>query len=217
MKKLFIHLFAVLLCLHTAAQTSQPFYQEIEAFLKQDSINPPPQQAILFVGSSSFRMWRNVQENFPEHTIINRGFGGSSLPDLIRYYGHIIKPYRAKQVVIYAGENDFTTAGTSPSDVFQRFTTLYRMIREDNPDAHVVFVSIKPSPSREKLIPLFAEANRMIRDFLKHEKHAGYVNVFDPMTVNGKPDPTLFLEDRLHMNAKGYAIWQKKIKPLLKK
>ena len=85
---------------------AQPFAEEIAAFKKQDKINMPPKNAILFVGSSSFRMWTDVQDAFPGYTIINRGFGGSALPDLIRYTNDIIVPYKPKQIVIYCGDND---------------------------------------------------------------------------------------------------------------
>ncbi|MBL7727787.1 MAG: hypothetical protein JNM68_08880, partial [Dinghuibacter sp.] len=95
------------LLLWGANTLAQPYIADIRAFKKQDSLTPPPANAILFVGSSSFTNWTNVHEYFPGKTIINRGFGGSSLTDLIRYAGDVIVPYNPKQIVIYCGENDF--------------------------------------------------------------------------------------------------------------
>lgn len=201
------------------AQQTPPFYNEIEAFKQQDSINPPPADAILFVGSSSFRLWTDVQSYFPEHTIINRGFGGSSLPDVIRYAPDIIYPYKPSQVVIYCGENDFPSSETVTTDtVFNRFTELFGMIRKELPDAHILFVSIKPSPSRLKYMPLMVLANEKIRKYLKKHARAEYVDVYSKMLLaDGSPMPDIFKADRLHMNEKGYAIWQKAINPYLKR
>src|ERR1700751_4729631 len=105
------------------------FYDEIQNFKHQDSINPPPQHAILFVGSSSFTKWTDVQAYFPGYTIINRGFGGSGLNDAIEYESDIIVPYHPKHIVIYSGEND-VAAGASADEAYQRFTTLFTKIRK---------------------------------------------------------------------------------------
>ena len=201
------------------AQQTPPFYNEIEAFRQQDSINPPPKSSILFVGSSSFRLWKDVQNDFPGYTIINRGFGGSSLPDVIRYADDIIFPYKPSQVVIYCGENDFTISDTvNARVVFNRFTELFGRIKKELPGTHVLFVSIKPSPSRQKYMPEMVLANDMIRKYLKKYPKTGYVDVYSKMLLtDGEPMPDIFLGDRLHMNENGYVIWQKAIKPYLKK
>jgi lysophospholipase L1-like esterase len=214
------NLIALVCCIVVAfnsAKAQQPFYDEIQNFKKQDSTNPPPQNAILFVGSSSFRKWTDVQSYFPGYTIINRGFGGSSLPDVIRYANDIIFPYHPKEIVIYCGENDFAASdNTSAEMVFERFKTLYAIIRSKMPDVPVVFISIKPSPSRRKYWPKMIEANQMIKDFIGMQKNASYVDVYKPMlNEDGQPKPEIFLEDSLHMNANGYAIWQKAIQPYL--
>lgn len=209
-----------LLCLSLTgvAQQKAPFYSEIEAFKKQDSVNPPPQKAIVFVGSSSFKLWPNVQEYFPGYTIINRGFGGSSLPDAIRYASDIIIPYKPRQVVVYCGENDFTADGVNAEIVYNRFTTLFEIVRKDLPKAHILFVSIKPSPSRLKYLPEMVKANAMIKTYLKKNRRTGYVDVYSKMLLkDGTPMPDIFKADKLHMTEAGYAIWQKAIKPHLKK
>lgn len=194
-----------------------PFYNDIQKFKHQDSINLPPQNAILFVGSSSFTKWTDVQSYFPGYTIINRGFGGSSLPDLIRYANDVIIPYKPKEIVIYCGENDFAIdSNTTAKIVFDRFKTLFSMIRADLKAVPVVFVSIKPSPSRRQYWPKMIEANKKIKDFLSTQKNAFYVDVYEPMLNDNKqPKPEIFLSDSLHMNTNGYAIWQKEIQPYL--
>jgi lysophospholipase L1-like esterase len=202
----------------TQAQTL-PYYSEIQAFKKQDSISFPPKNAVLFVGSSSFRKWTDVQSYFPNRTIINRGFGGSTLPDVIRYANDIILPYYPKQVVIYAGDNDLASSDTvTATTVANRFKQLFYIVRNGLPKATITYVSIKPSPSRTKLRSKMEEANSMIKDFLRSQKKTSFIDVYNPMLMaNGKPKPEIFLSDSLHMNEQGYAIWQKEMKHYLKK
>ena len=200
------------------AQTA-PFADDIRNFRKEDSLHHPVLGAILFVGSSSFTKWKDVQDYFPGYTIINRGFGGSSLPDLIHFANQVIFPYEPKQVVIYCGENDIAASDTiSAASVFNRFTTLFVIIREKMRGENIVFISIKPSPSRASQRPRQAAANEMIKSFLAKQTNAYFVDVASPMlNPDGRPRPSIFLSDSLHMNASGYAIWKKAILPYLKK
>ena len=202
-----------------AQDTTLPFYKEIYAFKKLDSVSFPPMHAILFVGSSSFTKWKDVQDYFPKNTIINRGFGGSTLPDVIRYAKEVICPYKAKQVVIYCGENDLASSDTvSAQLVFQRFKQLFTIIRKNDPSVALAFVSIKPSPSRRSLWPKIEKTNKLIKNYLSTKNKSAFIDVYLPMF---KKDATvrsnIFLEDSLHMNAKGYHIWQKIIQPYLVK
>ena len=202
------------------AQEQKPaFWDDIQAFKKQDSISFPPKNAILFIGSSTFTMWKKVQDDFTGYTIINRAFGGSSLPDLIRYTDDIIFPYQPKQIVIYCGDNDLAGSDTITAQiVFERFKNLFQLIRSGMEKVPVVFVSIKPSPSRWHLKDKAIEANEMIRKYLKKKKRARFVSVWNAMLgPDGKPLDTLFLKDKLHMNEGGYTIWQKLIEPYLLK
>lgn len=196
-----------------------PFWNEIEAFKKQDQVKPPPTNAIVFVGSSSFRMWQDVQDYFPGYTIINRGFGGSILPDVIRYVDDIIVPYKPKQVVVYAGDNDLAASDTITAEtVAARFRQLFTLIRAKLPNANITFVAIKPSPSRQKLMPKQVTANTLIKQFLAGKPKTGFADVYYPMLGADKlPMPDLFKSDNLHMTAKGYVIWQKVIQPYLLK
>ncbi len=213
----FVLFFCFIFSTHLFAQQA-PFYNDIQQFKKYDSINPPKQHEILFIGSSSFTKWKDVQDYFPGYPIINRGFGGSSLPDLIRYADEIIYPYHPKEIVIYCGENDFTAEeNVTPQIVFGRFKTLFGMIRQHLVDVPVVYISIKPSPSRRKYWPQMVEANKLIKDYIGTQKHASFVDVYKLMLNGNQAKPEIFLSDSLHMNAKGYAIWQKAIQPLLVK
>jgi len=200
------------------AQTPR-YWSTIQAFKKQDSIAPPPQQAILFIGSSSFTKWKDVQEYFPEHPIINRGFGGSTLKDLIRYADDVIIPYHPKQVVIYCGDNDLAQSDTVTAKmVLNRFKHLYQQIRTGlGKDVSIVFVSIKPSASRQHLMPKMVKTNTMIKKFLRKDKHGDFVDVYHKMLDDdGNPIASIFLKDKLHMNEQGYKIWQKEIEPYLR-
>src|SRR5690554_4443375 len=194
------------------------FSRDIQAFKKQDSIKAPPQNAILLIGSSSFTNWKNVQSDFPDYSIINRGFGGSTLQDLIYHFDDIVIPYNPKQVIIYCGENDFAESDTvSSATVFNRFKKLYSMLRTSLGDVDIAYVSNKPSPSRQHLLSKMAEANRLIENFITKENNIEYIDVFSEMLEkDGSPKKEIFLEDQLHMNEKGYAIWINVIKPYLK-
>ena len=220
MKKIAIKvcLLIAITCFAIVAE-AQPFANEIANFKKKDAALFPPSNAILFVGSSSFTKWTDVQNYFPNSTIINRGFGGSTLVDVIRYEQDIIFPYHPKQIVIYCGENDVASSGTiSAKLVLERFKKLYTDIRIEMPDVPVLFVSLKPSPSRWQMRDRMTGANRLIKKYLKKKKNTAFVSVWNAMLgEDGKPLPDIFISDNLHMNAKGYAIWQKLIEPYLVK
>ena len=196
-----------------------PFYHDIQAFKSKDSIHFPPKHAILFIGSSSFTKWVDVQDYFPGYTIVNRGFGGSSLPDVIRYADDIIFPYQPKQIVIYCGENDFAASDTvSVNTVYHRFIKLFSLIRKKLPHVPIAYVSMKPSPSRQQLWDKFDEGNKLIKNFLKGKDHTAFIDVYHAMlNEDGTSKIEIFTQDNLHMNAKGYKIWQKIIKPYLLK
>jgi len=219
MKKIFAILL-VFSCVNLFAQnTKPPFWSDIQQFRKLDSVQPPPSNAILFVGSSSFTRWTDVQNYFPGYTIVNRGFGGSTLADVLRYEEDVIFKYNPKQILIYCGENDFAASDTvTAATVFDRFKNLFSEIRAVYPEVPVAYISMKPSPSRWNLKEKFMSANNLIENYLKKQKNTQFINVWKPMLAsNGKPKKELFVEDNLHMNAEGYAIWQKLIQPVLLK
>ena len=184
MMKLKTILFSLLLLplQYLLAQNQQPFYNEIRNFGKQDSIRMPETESILFAGSSSFRMWKGLKDSFPAYQVINRGFGGSTLPDLIRYHEETILKYKPAQVIIYCGENDIASSDTvTPELVLERFSDLFSIIRKRYPGVQVSFVSIKPSPSRWHMKERMISANKLIRDFLEQQRNTSYIHVWDDM------------------------------------
>lgn len=219
MKKLLIVLSLFVSVNLFAQDTHPPFWEDIQHFKQQDSLHEAPSHAILFVGSSSFTKWTDVQDYFPGYTIINRGFGGSTLQDVIRYENDVIFKYKPKEIVIYCGENDVAASDTvTATIVYQRFKKLYSDIRSRFPNTPIVYVSMKPSPSRWGMRDRMISGNNLIANYLKNQKHAKFISVWKAMLgKDGKPKPDIYIEDNLHMNAKGYAIWKKLIQPSLKK
>ncbi|MCE2824113.1 MAG: GDSL-type esterase/lipase family protein [Sediminibacterium sp.] len=211
-------LFSVLVFICTST-FAQPFINEIKAFRKADSITTPPKNAVLLIGSSSFTKWKDVQDYFPAHTMLNRGFGGSSLTDVIYYVNDVILKYKPKQILIYCGENDIAGSTSVTADtVFERFKILYTIIRSKFKKVPIGFISMKPSPSREKYLETMQKGNAMIKSFMEHEKRSSYIDVYSSMLdANGKILTHIFLSDKLHMNAEGYKIWQGVIAPYLVK
>nr|WP_294904943.1 GDSL-type esterase/lipase family protein [uncultured Lacibacter sp.] len=220
MKKNKLRFFVTIAFIFQLVSTSaQPFINEINYFKKLDSVTAPPANPILFIGSSSFTNWKDVNASFPGYTILNRAFGGSSLPHLIMYADEVIFKYNPKQIVIYCGENDLTGGSTINGDsIFQRFKRLHKHIRSKLPDVPVAYVSMKPSPSREKYLPEMKKGNKLIKKYIRSKRNTAFIDVYKHMfTKDGQIIQDIFLADRLHMNKKGYEIWQPIIKPYLLK
>jgi lysophospholipase L1-like esterase len=195
-----------------------PFASDIAAFKAHDQESPPARDQDLFIGSSSFTRWTDVQDYFPSHQILNRAFGGSTLLDEIRYVGDVVFPYEPKQVVIYCGENDFAAdPKLAPRVVYGRFVRLFGLIRHQLPTTPIAYVSMKPSPSRWGLAAKFIAANTEIREFLAGRPNTAYIDVW-PVMLNdqGQPKPEIYVADKLHMNATGYKLWAPLIEPVLK-
>lgn len=181
---------------------------EMTALAEIDRRQTPPENAVLFVGSSSIRAWDNLRSSFPNLKVINRGFGGSHLEDVNYYFDRLVTAYKPKTIVLYAGENDIT-AGTTPETVAENYRKFAQMVRAKLPKTKLFFVSLKPSPSRWKLADQFQKANELIKAEIAMDKNAQYVDIWKPMlAANGEPLPDIFKTDNLHMNEKGYAIWK---------
>lgn len=214
MKKILV----LLLGLVPFAHAQNKWESTIQEFEKGDRQTPPPKAPIVFVGSSSFAFWTDVQRYFPKKPILNRGFGGSELSDVLHYADRVILAYKPSQVVIYAGENDLASGGKTPADVYTLFTQLFTKIRQAQPNVPIAFVALKPSPSRWKLKAQQDEANRLIQEYLARQRRAAFVNVvpvmLDPAT--GRPKPQLFKPDSLHMTADGYQLWAERLRSVLK-
>jgi lysophospholipase L1-like esterase len=221
MKRICFNIILLCFLFFPAVTNSQPFIDEINAFRSSDSIgnNFPGKHPIVFTGSSSIRLWPSLQLDFAGFPVLNRGFGGSTLPDMIRYVDDIIFKYYPKQVIIYCGENDLAQSDSiSAKTVFARFKKLFFILREKMTDASIVFISIKPSPSRKKIQPKVIQTNNLIKGFLKNKRLGQYVDIYNAMLNNdGSIRVELFTADSLHMNQKGYAIWKKTIEPYLLK
>ncbi|NIG52997.1 GDSL-type esterase/lipase family protein [Chitinophaga sp. Cy-1792] len=218
MKKILFTAFCSCFILLTAFAQQYPYHSDIQAFKRADSLNKPAGNEILFIGSSSFTYWTDVQNYFPDKKIINRGFGGSTLLNQLHYADDVIFAYHPKQIVIYCGENDLADADTVTADsVLHRFQTLFTMIRNKMPTVPIVYVSLKPSPSRARLMEKMVAANDSIRKYLRKQRRTAFVDVYHQMlNADGTIKAELFKEDQLHMKAAGYAIWQKAIAPALK-
>lgn len=215
MKKQLVALFILFISFHVAAQ-QKPFWDEIKAFRTQDSIQKPQDGMILFIGSSSFRLWKNAKEDFNNPTILNRAFGGATLVDVINYQEDVVLKYKPKKIFIYCGENDIASSEkVTPKIVFKRFKTLYKSIRNHFPETPIIFVSIKPCILRWSMKDRMMETNVLISNYLSHKKKATFVNIWDKMLENGEPKKNIFIQDNLHMNKAGYAIWIKEMAPLV--
>lgn len=201
------------------SQEKKPmFWQDIQNFKKTDQETPPPKNAILLIGSSSFTKWTDVNDYFPDKTIINRGFGGSRLTDLNDYADNLLNPYQPKQIIVYCGENDFADDDKLKADVVaERFKALYKKIRSRFPKIEVDYISIKYSPSREKLWPQMKEANKKIAAFMKKQPNSAFIDITEVMQgADGKVRKDLFVEDMLHMTPEGYQLWTSVMVPYMK-
>lgn len=188
----------------------------IAAFEQSDRTNAPPSGAILFTGSSSIRMWTNVAQAFPEHTVINRGFGGSQIADVNLFVDRIVTPYRPRQIVFYCGGNDLN-AKKSPAQVVADFCEFVRLARAKLPWVRISYISIAPNPKRWDQIELVRETNARIAAICRRDGNMDYIDVHPAMMgADGLPKPDIFLADKLHMNAKGYALWREVLRPYLR-
>jgi lysophospholipase L1-like esterase len=205
------------------AQESRPavpdparFERDIRAFAEWDRKNSAPTDAVLFVGSSSIVGWA-THEAFPGWPIINRGFGGSQMSDLNHYFDQVVKPYRARAIVVYEGDNDIE-GGRTPAEIREGFVAFVRKVRETQPDTPIVLLAIKPSESRWEHWPRMQEANALLRTLAEAERAVTFVDVATPLLGDdGRPRAALFKDDRLHLNAAGYEVWQKTLQPVLQR
>jgi lysophospholipase L1-like esterase len=199
-----------------ASAAPERWTKDIDAFTQADATKPPPQNGIVFVGASSIRRWNTLGQDFPGLPVINRGFGGSELADAVFFADRIVIPYKPKAVVLYAGENDLW-ADKSPETVFADYKAFCAKVHAALPQAKIVFIAIKPSPSRIRIRENVIRTNAMIAAETARDKRLAYVDIFKPMLdASGKDRPELFVEDMLHMNPAGYAVWTPLVAKALK-
>jgi len=194
-----------------------PFEKEILTFEAQDATNPPPPGAVLFIGSSSIRLWKTLAADFPQQRVLNRGFGGSQIIDSVRYAKRIVSPYKPRLIVLYAGGNDIN-AGKTPEQVFTDYQRFVARVRADLPEVNIAYISIAPNPARWEQVDRVRAANALIEAQTKADAHLAFIDVFQKMLgADGKPLPDIYVADRLHMNAKGYELWRGIVGPVLEK
>ncbi|MDZ4784122.1 MAG: SGNH/GDSL hydrolase family protein [Planctomycetia bacterium] len=184
----------------------QRWEEDIQRFEAQDQKEMPAPGGVLFVGSSSIVRW-NLEEAFPELKAINRGFGGSEVADSLHFADRIILPYRPRTIVFYAGDNDIAN-GKSAEQVAKDFARLAAKIHEGLPEARLLFLAIKPSRARWELIDVQREANRLVAAQAEGADFLRFVDLASPLLGDdGLPREDLFEDDKLHINAAGYEVW----------
>jgi lysophospholipase L1-like esterase len=214
-----MRLLTLILCLGAlplAAQENPDRWEEaMQAFEKADKANPPKKGGVVFYGSSTIRRW-DLERSFPGKGYINRGFGGSTMPDAIRYLDRVVLPLEPKTIVVYEGDNDIGRGGTGPM-VFQDFQTFVKKVHAKLPQTKIVYLAVKPSLARWHLIYQVRTANLMIKEYCYEDPRLIYVDTEEPMLgPDGTPRKELFVEDGLHMTDAGYALWKKPIEAALK-
>ena len=218
MKRLFITILVFHFgCTVIFAQTKPRFWDDVQTIKSYDKLFVPLAHPVLFVGSSSIRKWADMQVAFGSYNVINRGIGGAVVNDITFYLNDIVFPYDPKQIVLYVGENDLVDENTTADSILNRTMLLYNGIRTKMPNVPIVYIAMKPSPSRDKFQSKAIAANNLIRQFLAKDKKTVFVDIFPLMLKNGKSRPELFVSDMLHMNQQGYAIWDNAVRPYLLK
>lgn len=215
LKHLYILAVLTILCTSAAFGAEEGRWEKtIQAFEQKDAENPPPKGEIVFVGSSSIRMWKTDQD-FPGLTVINRGFGGSQTADSVEFAHRIVLPYEPRIVVLYAGDNDIA-AGKAPEEVFEDTKAFFQLVHEALPKTRIAYVAIKPSILRWNLVDKMRAANLLIREYTETDNRLEFVDIDKPMLgEDGKPREELFIQDGLHLSRAGYDLWNSVIRPYL--
>jgi lysophospholipase L1-like esterase len=200
-----------------ASQDPAFFADEIAAFEAADRERPPPERPIVFVGSSSIRLWDTLEQDFAPLPVINRGFGGSQLRHVNHWAEATVLRYRPRAVVLYAGDNDLDErTGKSAADVVRDFEAFVGLVHAAVPDARIYYLAIKPSRLRWARWPEMRRANEAIAARCASDPRLAFLDTAMPMLATGEPPSRdLFLFDGLHLSAEGYALWTSVVKPRL--
>jgi len=200
-----------------ASAAPEKWTAAIDKFVKADAAHPPPANGVVFVGSSSIVKWTSLAQDFPGVQVIQRGFGGSELSDSVFYADRIVTPYKPRIVVVYAGDNDLML-GKTPETVAADFKAFRTKVHAALPGTRIIFIGIKPSPSRWDLRDKGLAANSLIAaDCATDRKRLAFLDTWRPMLgADGLPRPELYVADKLHMTPAGYAVWAPLLAPLLK-
>jgi lysophospholipase L1-like esterase len=224
MKALLLTLFSVSLLFSqmrpvAADEAKRPdrWLKDMAAFDKRDAGTAPPKEALLFVGSSTIRLW-DLKTSWPDDATINNGFGGSTLADSITHFKRLIPPYDARAVIVYAGDNDIKT-GRSAGEVITDVKALYALIATAKPGLPVIFIGIKPSISRWSLWPEMKKVNEAVAALEGSLADFHYADVAAIMLPpgGGAPGAEWFKQDGLHLSPDGYAKWTAVVKESMMK
>ncbi len=189
---------------------------EIAAFEQRDRTNPPPIGGLLFLGSSTIRMWTTLAEDFPVQPVINRGFGGSEIVDSTHFAERIVFPYKPRMILFRAGGNDLWN-GKPPEQVFADYQAFVATVHGRLPATEIVWISWSPTPARWRQADKEKQLNRLVEDFSRSTPHLGYIETYDMvLDAKGHTRRELFLDDQLHFNKAGYALLAERVRPLLK-
>lgn len=201
--------------LHTPARADPVKWEpDIVRFEQRDAMAKPATSGILFVGSSSIRMW-DTERFLPGLGVINRGFGGSQLEDAIHFADRIVLPYEPRTIALYAGDNDIAQ-GKSPQQVYDDYRKFVEIVHAKLPRTRIVYIAIKPSIARWKLVEPMREANRLIGEHAAKDERLSFADIDAPMLgADGKPRADLLVDDGLHLNDAGYALWSSIVRPLI--
>ena len=187
----------------------------IAAFEAQDRQQPPPLGQVVFVGGSSIRFWDSLAADMAPAPVLNRGFGGARLRDVLYYADRVILPYRPRVVVIYGGENDLGSWWAWPGLIVSRFQQLVERVRQSDPKLPILVLAIKPSLRFAARLERQQEANRQLRAYCEATPGLHFIDVASPLLdTQGRPRPELY-RDGLHLNAAGYALWRERVRPVL--
>lgn len=199
------------------ADPATKWESQIQEYEKKDKASPPPADGVLFIGSSTIRMWKGVEDDFTPMKAFGRGVGGCQVSDMVYYADRIAIPYKPRQIVFYAGDNDLWSKKDADR-VLADFKAFVEKVRAALPDVKIHFIAIKPSPSRERVWPEVQKANRLVREYTEKTPGLGFIDTATPMLgPDGKPKADLFLKDMLHMNRSGYELWIPIVKAALEK
>jgi lysophospholipase L1-like esterase len=193
------------------------FEKEIVAFEKKDSIALPAKGMKLFIGSSSFRLWKSFDADTKGMNAFNRGFGGSTLKDALYYFDRMVVKYQPSWVFVYEGDNDLAS-GTSPEEIAAQFEEFSGRLAKQVPGAKLVFVSARPSLARETMKAKQQDLNQRIASISAKKKGHYVIDMHSPFyTADGSLMQDIFVADKLHLNEKGYAIFAKQIQNFVEK
>ncbi len=187
------------------------FERAIRAFEEEDRDHGWPEDAVLFVGSSSIRKWP-IRTSFPEYPTIHRGFGGCFLSDVDHFADRIVFPYEPRVIVLYAGENDMDNRRTA-EEVVEIYTRFAERVEARLPDTELLFLPIKPTPARWALWPEIKRANEGIAVYIDAHPRQRYIDTATPMLgENGRPRAELYVADGVHLSPAGYDLWTSIVK-----